>query len=153
MTNEHYSFESVVPHSGAMVLLDTITEHTETSLTAQVEITEHSMFAEGKGVPSWVGIEYMAQAIAAFAGYHARLKNESVKIGFLVGTRRYETKYPSFTFGSTLSINVTEVLRTDNGMGVFECKIYSEDHAILAKANLNVFRPDDSEDFLQGQCL
>jgi len=153
MHSEHFEFESVVPHSDTMALLDTVANWSDDSLEAHVTLHDHSPFAEEKGVPAWVGIEYMAQAVGAFAGCHARKSQRPVQIGFLVGSRRYQTNQPYFPLGTPLSVQVTEVLQASNGLSVFECSISSPDCDIKASANLNVFQPDDPEDFLQGQEL
>jgi predicted hotdog family 3-hydroxylacyl-ACP dehydratase len=42
------------------------------------------------GVPNYVGIEYMAQSIAALAGVEARLDHEGIRVGFLLGTRKLQ---------------------------------------------------------------
>src|SRR2546426_3960121 len=85
---------SLVPHSGPMVLLDRVVSVDEESLCAEVLIRADSMFCAAGGVGAWVGLEYMAQAIAAYAGYGARLRGAPVKIGFLLGSRRYECRRP-----------------------------------------------------------
>ena len=81
---------SLVPHAGAMLLLDRVVSADADNLLAEVRIRSDSLFCNGDGVGVWVGIEYMAQAIAAWAGYIARSRGEPVKLGFLLGTRRYE---------------------------------------------------------------
>ena len=54
-------------------------------------IGEDSMFFEPPhGVPGYVGLEYIAQTIAAHGGLRARAVGEPVRIGFLLGTRRYD---------------------------------------------------------------
>ena len=64
----------VVPHSGAMSLLDRVLAVDSDTLVAEVAIHPGSMFYSQamQGVGSWVGIEYMAQAIAAHAGVLAK---------------------------------------------------------------------------------
>jgi predicted hotdog family 3-hydroxylacyl-ACP dehydratase len=49
-----------------MILLDKIIEFDERSLSAEIVVRENTLLSNSKEVPSWVGIEYMAQAIAAF---------------------------------------------------------------------------------------
>ncbi|WP_307732400.1 hypothetical protein [Massilia sp. MB5] len=83
------AFRSLVPHAGPMALLDRVLEADEESLCAEVAIRADSLFYAEGGVGSWVGIEYMAQAVAAHAGYLARQRGEAVKPGFLLGSRRY----------------------------------------------------------------
>jgi len=153
---------SLLPHSGLMVLLDRVISVDEESLCAEVTIRPDSLFMGVDGVGSWVGVEYMAQAIAAFAGYAARLNGDVVKVGFLLGTRRYETSCSGFAPGSVLRVHVQRVLQADNGIGSFECHIddASPGHGTdgdvnngnvqpLARATVTVFQPDDVAVFLE----
>ncbi|EZP40001.1 hotdog family protein [Janthinobacterium sp. TB1-E2] len=140
----------LVPHSGAMVLLDRVLSADAENLCAEVAIHAGSVFydAPSAGVGSWVGIEYMAQAIAAHAGYLARLAGAPVKIGFLLGARRYEAQLPLFVDGSVLQVHVQQALQGENGLGAFECRIEMAG-AVLAQATITVFQPEDAKQFLQ----
>ena len=106
---------SLVPHAGPMVLLDRVISVDEDSLLAEVRIHSDSLFCNTDGVGAWVGIEYMAQAIGAWAGYTAQLRGEPVKLGFLLGTRRYDCSRPVFTLGSLLQVHVQRVFQDENG--------------------------------------
>lgn len=141
---------SLVPHSGVMLLLDRVLAADEDSLCAEVTMRPDSLFMGADGVGSWVGVEYMAQAIAAFAGYAARLKGEEVKMGFLLGTRRYEAKCDRFMSGMVLRVVVRRILLADNGIGSFECQIEDASHIVLAQATITVFQPHDMHVFLEG---
>lgn len=114
---------SLVPHSGSMLLLERLLRVDAESACAEVCITPESMFATADGVGSWVGIEYMAQTIAAFAGYQAQQAGRAVKIGFLLGARRYEAMCGHFAPGSVLRIEAVRALQGENGLGAFECTI------------------------------
>ncbi len=144
---------SIVPHSGAMVLLDSVVFVDDENLCAEVNITRDTVFFDGDGVAAWVGIEYMAQAIAAHAGYLSSLRGDPVKVGFLLGARRYECSRPSFQLGSVLKISVQKILQAENGLGAFECRIDdSQDSTAgaVAVATITVFQPENVDDFLQG---
>lgn len=145
-----YPFASVVPHQGDMVLLDTIQCWDNESLTASVAIRADAPFTDASGMPAWVGTELMAQTIGAYGGAHARKNGQPVKIGFLVGSRRYSASCGYFPLGASLCITVKEVLRSENGLSVFECHLAGQgEHAhIQASANINVFQPADPEAFL-----
>ena len=138
---------TLVPHSGHMVLLDRVITADTESLSAEVNIRSDSMFYEGEGVGAWVGIEYMAQAIAAYAGYVAQMNGDSVKVGFLLGTRRYECMRPYFSLGDQLRIEVKHLFQAENGLGSFECTIHRENE-LLASATLTVFQPENIQEFL-----
>lgn len=146
---EAVDVRSLVPQAGPMVLLDRVISADEESACAEVTIRSNSMFSNGAGVGAWVGIEYMAQAIGAYAGYNARLRGEPVKMGFLLGSRRYECSRPIFAVGTVLRIYVRRVLQSENGLGSFECRIDNEDEP-LATANLTVYQPADETDLPKG---
>lgn len=142
-----YSVAELVPHSGKMSLLDNIVEYRDLWLRAEVCITVDSMFADEHGVPAWIGLEYMAQAVAAFSGWQERLKGGSPKLGFLLGTRKYICTTDYFSVGTTLTVTVQLEMEAANGLNVFQCVLQSE--GVDASANLNVFQPDDPINFLQ----
>ncbi len=141
---------TLVPHSATMLLLDELREAEPERACARVTITPASLFFEGAGVGSWVGVEYMAQAIAAYAGYDALKRGETVQVGFLLGARRYQAEVPLFALGTVLDIQVERMLQGENGLGAFDCAIVDANSgAVLANATLTVFQPKDVNDFLQ----
>jgi predicted hotdog family 3-hydroxylacyl-ACP dehydratase len=141
---------ALVPHEGRMALLDRVIAADEASLCAEVAIRSDSMFCGADGVGGWVGIEYMAQAIAAQAGYKAHLRGEPIKIGFLLGSRRYECKRSAFAVGSVLRVYVECLMLADNGLGSFQCRI-EDAEGIAATAVVNVFQPNSVNEILEGE--
>ena len=146
--------EKLVPHAKPMLIVDKVVDADDESLSAKVTIREDNLFCQNnidtKGIGAWVGIEYMAQTIAAHAGYLAYLKNEPVKVGFLLGTRKYVCNYSYFEAGSVLRIHVKLLFRADNGTGSYECSITDKTGNELANATLTVFQPDNPTVFLEG---
>jgi predicted hotdog family 3-hydroxylacyl-ACP dehydratase len=131
----------VVPHSGRMLLLDRLVAFDDDSLTAELTIREGALFAQARGVGAWVGIEYMAQAVAAFAGTAAFARGEKAKVGFLVGTRHYACNVSYFPPGATLRVLVRRDAQEAHGVGSFVCSITGE--GIVAEATITVIQPDD----------
>lgn len=143
---------TLVPHAGQMVLLDSLVAADGETLCAEVRITADTLFCDGASVGAWVGIEYMAQAVAAFAGYEAQSRGEGVRVGFLLGSRKYEVTCPDFPVGSRLHVQTQRLLQGDNGLGAFDCKIVDANDAagaILANATITVFQPSNVNEFLQ----
>ena len=143
-----YRILDVVPHQTPMSLLDKVESYSDKTLVSSVTIKEDSLFYEELGVPTWVGLEYMGQSIAAFGGVEARNKGRPVKIGFLVSSRRYESPQSHFKLGSKLIVFVEKVINNPYGLSVFNCSITWSDFVI--QASLNVFLPDKVEEFLEG---
>jgi predicted hotdog family 3-hydroxylacyl-ACP dehydratase len=149
--NKVFTVEQVVPHAGPMSLLDTVDAYGDDWLQASASIDKDNLFLTDGQVPAWVGIEYMAQAIAAHAGVQSLLKGGEVKVGFLVGTRKYTTSASSFPLGSQLTITVKQVILGENGLGAFSCQIQGHDNQgnpMQASASLNVFQPDNIDEIL-----
>jgi predicted hotdog family 3-hydroxylacyl-ACP dehydratase len=128
----------LIPHSGSMILLDKILEFDEHSLSAELVVRDDTLLGNNKKVPAWVGIEYMAQTIAAYAGIQSKKLGEPINLGFLLGTRRYTSNIDSFDIGTVLTIKITRIINDDK-LGVFDCKIYGS--GIEVNANLNVYQP------------
>jgi predicted hotdog family 3-hydroxylacyl-ACP dehydratase len=143
----------LVPHSGKMSLLDQVVYADAERITVQVKLHQHSMFVQENRIGAWVGVEYMAQAIAAHAGYLAHQQGQAVKIGFLLGSRSYQTDVSYFELGSTLHIHAECALIGENGLGAFICRIedVSTDRKELAHATITVFQPHNAEDFIEGK--
>ena len=135
---------SLVPHAGPMVLLDRVISADEESLCAEVSIRSDSLFCGAEGVGAWVGLEYMAQTISAYAGYRAYLRGDPVKIGFLLGTRCYECSRPFFAVGTRLRIHVKRLFQSESGIGSFECRI-DDSQENLASVILTVYQPADGD--------
>lgn len=131
-----------------MVLLDAVAGWDDRALSAVLEIRADTPFREDAGVPAHVGIEYMAQACGAFAGIESLEAGRPVRIGFLLGTRRFVARDAWFRVGDRLVVDVTVVFR-EGRMGVFDCRITRDGQAV-ASARLTVFMPDDVTAFLDG---
>ncbi len=145
-TLDDIDFENVpllLPHTGCMVLLDRIIAFSEEGLTAELTVRGDQLFSQEPVVPAWIGIEYMAQSIGAYVGIKSTLAGEPIKLGYLLGTRRYKANIPGFRVGTILSITIKKIMQ-DEQLGVFECKIYGQDIEIIA--NLNVYQPPNAID-------
>ena len=139
--------EDLVPHRGDMSWLDTVLSADDETVVAQATVRPDSYFVRDGRAPVWVGVEYMAQAIAAWAGNRARLKGQAVKVGLLLGTRRYAVHRQAFVVGDCLRIEARCVLMGDNGLGMFASPLFVDD-ALAAEANLSVFEPPNESAFL-----
>ena len=76
---------TLVPHAGPMVLLDRVISADDENLCAEVRIRADSLFCVAGEVGAWAGLEYMAQAIGAYAGYAARKRGEPDQAWLFIG--------------------------------------------------------------------
>lgn len=137
--------EPYVPHRGQICLLDRLLEVSDNDLLAEVIPRADNLFARQQGIPAWVGIEWLAQAVAAWAGVQSALRHEAPRIGFLLGTRRYRCEPAYFTFNQPVRARIVPDFRADNGLGAFNGSLLDADGETLASATLNVYEPPDAE--------
>ncbi len=141
---------SLLPHAGDMILLDEVSRYDDDSLTARAVIRPGPYSLPDGSLPPWLGMELMAQAVGAWAGCQARQAGAAVKLGFLLGTRRYECHAGSLPAGVAVTVDVRRGLIDASGMSVFECEL-RDDARLLAQARLNVYQPGDPRTFMQEE--
>lgn len=140
------SVEALIPHRGAMRLIDRVITIDEECAVAEADVALDGLFAVDGRVPAWVGIEFMAQTVAAWSGAKAQHEGPP-KMGLLLGSRRYTAHCESFACGTTLRIEARCELMGVNGLGLFACRILHAEQEMVT-ATISVFEPDDAMAFL-----
>ncbi|SPB17726.1 Beta-hydroxyacyl-(acyl-carrier-protein) dehydratase, FabA/FabZ [Caballeronia novacaledonica] len=144
------AIESIIPHRGTMLLLDAVTSCGDETLTARATARPDAWYADEHGaMPAWIGIELMAQSIAAHVSLIAMRAGGTARPGVLLGTRSYQAHVSAFPRGARLAIGVREVLRSEEGHGAYECTI-EHDGVRYADAVIKVFQPHDFQTFIEG---
>ncbi len=128
----------LVPHEGRIVLIDNVLEYSSMGIVCDTVVRDDGLFGDAEAVPAWLGIEYMAQTVAAYSGMQCHLAGQPINVGFLVGTRRYSSNISEIKVGSYLKVQVNK-LYEDQGLAVFDCHISGSGIGISSK--LNVFLP------------
>jgi predicted hotdog family 3-hydroxylacyl-ACP dehydratase len=137
----------VLPHANDMILLDRIETCDAESIVCVRKVEPGALFVDEDGqLPAWVGIELMAQAIAAWSGCHALDAGQPIRLGFLLGSRLYSCNADAFKVGSELRIKAVRSFHDEDGMGAFACTIDAD--GVHAQARLTVFSPPDGATFL-----
>jgi len=145
-----YPIESLVPQSKAMVLVDRVLEVGDAHIVVELTVRDDGLFSTAEHtVPAWIGLEYMAQTVAAFSGYHRKRLGQEIELGFLLGTRFYQSSDDSFRCGAVLRIRAEKIIEVANDMVVFDCCLQGEQ--IEATSRLNLLLPQDSKKFLAGK--
>ncbi|NIF55008.1 hotdog family protein [Burkholderia sp. Ax-1724] len=142
--------EAIVPHRGSMLLIDAVETFDETTLSARASVDPHAWYADADGaMPAWIGIELMAQSIAAHVALLAMRNGGHARPGVLLGSRSYQAARPAFAGGARLRIRASELLRSEAGHGAYECTIDADD-VRCAEAVIKVFQPPDFQSFIEG---
>lgn len=146
-----FKMTEVLPHEGRMLLLDRLLDVDVERVSCEVTIRADSMFCDGvNGVPSWVGLEYMAQTASTYSGVDEARAGQRATIGLLLGSRRYKTEVAFFPIGATLRVEAEIVLRDENDLVAFDCKILEGDR-VLARGDVKAYRPKDVFAIVRGE--
>lgn len=132
------ALSAVVPHRGAMLLLDEVVSGDDHGIVCRVTPRADGTFAADGGVAAVVAVEYMAQACAAWLGWQALRRGEPPAGGWLVGLRDVELACDRFAFGTPLEVHARHGFG-EQRLASFETRVVAGTR-LLASATLNVLR-------------
>jgi len=150
MSYDGYSVAELVPHAGPMVLIDEIVAFDDEGVRARTATRSDGLFAPRSeaGVPAWLGLEYLAQAIAAWSGYKELRAGRSIKPGLLVGTRSFTSNVGRIPAGTCLDVQASRVVAGKGAISVFEGRVEGE--GITQSTRIKVVLPEDIGPYLEG---
>ena len=150
---QEYNISDLLPQRPPMQFITAIqsVDLENQTLIARVDITAQDLMYDSElgGVPSWISLEYMAQAIGCFIGTADRDENPDAKpvVGFIMGARKLSVNIPVYLVGQSYFIHVISVF-CDKNIANFECYIYNQNDELVANGAVNVFRPNDIKQFM-----
>lgn len=151
MSKVEFTIDQVLPHTGHMMLLDELLLHTDTQVSAAVTIRPDSVLCDGvKGVPAWVGMEYMAQTTSAYSGISDVRAGMQPQVSLLLGTRSFRNHVDYFPIGSRLIMTSELVMCDDNDLSVFNCHIRCNNEE-WARCDIKTMRPDNIQALIEAQ--
>lgn len=150
----HYRPADLLAHRAPMLLLDEILHYDTNLLRAAIDVRPGRPFCDEQGAPGWVGLEWLAQAAGAWVGARQLDSGDKVRIGFLLGTRRY-TGPEKFKPGRIIAETSVVLFDPASGMAVLDGTLLasnaSADHGTLASARIKLYQPPDVAKFLDEQ--
>ena len=151
MSRRHASIAELVPHAGSMLLIGDVLEHSPERTRCRVDVARSALFRRDDGrVPAWVGLEYMAQCVAAHGGLVSRGLGESPRPGLFLGTRRTVFRVESFAPEEELRVTARH-LRGDLGLVSFACTLERPGAAEpAAEGNVSVYVVERIEELAGG---
>ncbi|WP_367155394.1 3-hydroxylacyl-ACP dehydratase [Methylomonas sp. HYX-M1] len=144
---DNFPLADLLPQSRNMILIDRLLAADDQHALVQLSVRDDGLFSgPDRCVPAWLGLEYMAQTIGAYSGYQRRRAGLEIGLGFLLGTRHYQSSVDRFPCGAVLTVRAEKIIEAANDMAVFDCKI--DGAGIQAAAKLNVLLPEDWQRFI-----
>jgi predicted hotdog family 3-hydroxylacyl-ACP dehydratase len=145
-----HNLDELIKHQPPMRLIDELCWAEPGKGQCRLTVGSDNLFYSEslQGLPAHVGMELMAQSIAAVAGYQHKAAGGEIKLGFLLGSRKYQCDVASFKLGERYDVFVEELHVESSGLSVFECDIRHGDK-VIAQARLNVYQPPDENAFIE----
>ena len=142
----------LIPHAGNAILLDALRETGRADqLAASFTVRAGTAFSDADGsLPGWVGVEILAQVIAAFASLRHGRPGEPARLGLLLGVREYRCSRDRFPPGMRLDAQIVESMSDGQALGVFDGILRSGD-VVIAQGILSTYRVRDPQRFAAGQ--
>lgn len=130
----------LVPQAPPMLLLARVLEHESTYTVCSASVADSALFAEPDGsVPSWLGLEYMAQCAAVHGGMVSRARGETPRPGLLLGSRRLTLFTDVFEAERVLRVTARHH-RGESGLVSFDCSVCAEGgDGVLAEGRINLY--------------
>lgn len=148
------TLHELLPHREPMLLLDEAIHVDVETGTSLIHISRNSTFCiPDKGVPAWVGLEYMGQTAALIGGFQQKHGDLGDHTGFLLGSRQFTTTLAWFPIGATLRVHCVQSALVGQTLANFTAQIYlhdSDDETPVATALLSVFRQATGVDTPSG---
>lgn len=151
---EKYNVSDLIPQKAPMQFITAIEsiDFDKQTLVARVDVSDKDLMYDSKlgGVPSWISLEYMAQTIACFIGAEdlQESSNATPSVGFILGSRKLSVNIPMYLVNQSYYIHVSSSF-CDKNIANFDCQIYNQEKNLVACGVLNVFRPDDIQQFME----
>lgn len=140
--------KDLIPHRGCNLLLEKVLQADSASITASGQVPPSGWYLEqDKTMPSWIGIELMAQAIAAHIGLENQQRGGPVRPGMLIGCKSFEILAPGLGISEKFCVRAETIYRDDNGFAAYDC-VVSGTAGAMAKATLKAYQPENFKDFM-----
>lgn len=134
-----------------MILLDEVLSVSADGVHARTRARRDGLFAPSgeRDLPPWMGLEYLAQAIAAWAGFHELEAGRPVRPGFLVGARSFHSDAGRIPCGEPLEVRAERVFGDPEGISVFDGRVAGT--GVDQHTRVKVFLPPDLQRYLEQE--
>jgi len=133
--------ETLLPHAGAMRLLERILDHTpESTVCEALAARAHLFRGPDARIPAWIAIEWMAQCAGVHGALELQARGEPLGLGFLTGVPRIDFAAPHVPHDETVLVEAKPGGRS-GGLFAFACRATLSDGRPLAEGQLRIFVP------------
>ncbi len=149
MTGQFPAIADLIPHSDAMLLLDRVLEHEPEYTVCRIDVRQSALFADADGgVPSWLGLEYIAQCAAVHGSLAGGTRPP--RPGLLLGSRRLRLHAERFEADRPLEVTARHH-RGESGLVAFDGSVRDPGGKVLAEGRINLYILEDWSELAEVQ--
>lgn len=108
------NLEGLSDHRGPMAFIDALVDVQPGCARCVATIRRDNPFLTNDRLPAWILVEYLAQSVAAFAGYLRAVEGKPRRHGLLIGCRNLRLTDAAPGVGDRLEMHVEEVVHLDD---------------------------------------
>jgi predicted hotdog family 3-hydroxylacyl-ACP dehydratase len=151
LTREFPAIADLIPHADAMLLLDSVVEHAPEFTICSVDLRASALFADADGgVPSWLGLEYIAQCAAVHGGL-VRPAGHPPRPGLLLGSRRLHLHTDRFEPDQPDLEVMARHHRGESGLVAFDGSVKNPQGDVLAEGRINLYILEDWSELAEAK--
>ena len=146
MSSSTLTPEDILPHRGAMLLVDDILQVDSSQASALFRPAPHWPLAEEKGVAALLMVEMAAQAAGLCSGY-GRIQQrgkDADQSGWLVGIKKADFFVDLLPFHTPVTAQA-QITFTYDSLREVSCTL-SHDTTVLGRVVLQLFKEEDDQD-------
>lgn len=132
------ALSEILPHRPPMLWLDEVISHDEHRARCRLTVRTDHPFVRNGELDALVGIEWMAQAVAALVGLRDLAVGEHPRTGYLIAIPEATFDIQTFVVGDVLEVEARRVWGDDQ-LASFTCEVY-RGASTVARAQLSVYR-------------
>ncbi len=127
-----FSIEDILPHREPMIWLSNVVSYEDGFVECEVSHSSTSPFTDEYGRrPSWVGIEYVCQAILALEGISRLEDGKRAVPGFILGAKRIEFTRAYFEANETMLVRVETQVTVDSTFGAYSGELFIRGERVM----------------------
>jgi predicted hotdog family 3-hydroxylacyl-ACP dehydratase len=132
--------DDLVPHGPPIRAVEELLHWERGRAKCRLQVRPHTPFVRGNRVAGIAALEYMAQSVAACLGYEAYLGGGRVRVGMIIGVRKFELLEAYIEVGTELEIQVDRI-RGDDDVSTFRTETRTGGN-LICSAHMTLVHPE-----------
>jgi predicted hotdog family 3-hydroxylacyl-ACP dehydratase len=127
----------LVPHQSPVLALEKLTSWEPGHAVGKLTIRADNPFVQDGQIDTVMGLEYMAQCVAACLGMEAFQGGGNVRVGMIIACRQMQILEPQLSVGETYTVKA-DCVRGTNSISHFDGELLSSSDTLIANCTMTL---------------